>query len=230
MKIAIYSEWKHKLSATGWFRGGEDIRYEKYCADKRKLKLNSAKSYYSLSFTYTFEHDNDVVSFAFSEPYTYAELQTLLSSIKNDEAYRNICEHKVLCTTISGLKCDLLRITSPDKTASKRSVVLTARVHPGETVGSWMMKGVTEFLLSARSDAEYLRNNCVFYVVPMLNPDGVMQGNYRCSLSGNDLNRKYALPSKTFHPEIFHLKALVQRVNQEMPLLFYCDLHGHSKK
>ena len=26
-------------------------------------------------------------------------------------------------------------------------------------------------------------------VVPMLNPDGVINGNYRCSLAGVDLNR-----------------------------------------
>ncbi len=31
--------------------------------------------------------------------------------------------------------------------------------------------------------ARYLRNNFVFKIVPMLNPDGVIVGNYRCSLS-----------------------------------------------
>jgi len=29
----------------------------------------------------------------------------------------------------------------------------------------------------------------------MLNPDGVVCGNYRCSLSGKDLNRRWSLPS-----------------------------------
>ena len=36
----------------------------------------------------------------------------------------------------------------------------------------------------------------VFKVVPMLNPDGVIYGNNRCSLSGVDLNRQWKRPSK----------------------------------
>jgi murein tripeptide amidase MpaA len=31
----------------------------------------------------------------------------------------------------------------------------------------------------------------VFYIVPMLNPDGVIVGNYRTSYSGKDLNRQF---------------------------------------
>ncbi|OBS67497.1 hypothetical protein A6R68_03962, partial [Neotoma lepida] len=37
------------------------------------------------------------------------------------------------------------------------------------------------------SDAQLLRDTFVFKVVPMLNPDGVIVGNYRCSLAGRDL-------------------------------------------
>ncbi len=59
-----------------------------------------------------------------------------------------------------------------------------------------MMKGAVEFLLSDDPEAETLRDACVFKIVPMLNPDGVIQGNYRCSLAGCDLNRRYACPSK----------------------------------
>lgn len=32
----------------------------------------------------------------------------------------------------------------------------------------------------------------------MMNPDGVIHGNYRCSLSGVDLNRQWDNPSKVF--------------------------------
>lgn len=39
-----------------------------------------------------------------------------------------------------------------------------------------------------------LRSNFVFKVVPMLNPDGVVVGNYRASLAGVDLNRVYKKP------------------------------------
>lgn len=51
------------------------------------------------------------------------------------------------------------------------------------------MEGAIEFLLGNSKEAEALRKNYTFYVVPMLNPDGVVYGNYRCNLAGVDLNR-----------------------------------------
>jgi len=69
--------------------------------------------------------------------------------------------------------------------------VLTSRVHPGEPQASYMMEGSLKFLLSKTDLAEELLKNFVFKIVPMLNPDGVIHGNYRCSLLGVDLNRKW---------------------------------------
>ena len=34
--------------------------------------------------------------------------------------------------------------------------MVTARVHPGETNGSWMMKGLLDYLLSDDADAKVL--------------------------------------------------------------------------
>lgn len=55
-----------------------------------------------------------------------------------------------------------------------------ARVHPGESNASWMMKGVLDYLLGPSLDARMLRDTFVFKIIPMLNPDGVITGNYRC--------------------------------------------------
>jgi murein tripeptide amidase MpaA len=46
------------------------------------------------------------------------------------------------------------------------------------------MKGIIDYLTSAAPEARVLRENFVFKIVPMLNPDGVINGNYRCSLVG----------------------------------------------
>jgi len=46
------------------------------------------------------------------------------------------------------------------------------------------MKGIIDFLVSSEPEAILLRDNFVFKIVPMLNPDGVINGNYRCSLVG----------------------------------------------
>ena len=45
----------------------------------------------------------------------------------------------------------------------------------------------------------------------MLNPDGVIVGNYRCSLSGRDLNRNYRTKLKDSYPTVWHTKAMVKR-------------------
>ena len=42
----------------------------------------------------------------------------------------------------------------------------------------------------------------------MLNPDGVVNGCSRCSLSGTDLNRKYYNAIKRLQPQIVGLKKL----------------------
>ena len=79
-----------------------------------------------------------------------------------------------------------MTITSKDKNPlsekfqSKKGIFLSARVHPGETNSSWMMRGILEFLTSNCAEARALRDNFIFKIVPILNPDGVINGNYRC--------------------------------------------------
>ena len=45
-----------------------------------------------------------------------------------------------------------------------------------------MIKGAMEFLTEENDIAKKLRENYIFKIIPMLNPDGVIQGNNRCSL------------------------------------------------
>ncbi len=95
--------------------------------------------------------------------------------------------------SLAGNDLELLIITNFESTeeeiALRKAVILTARVHPGETNSSYIMQGIIEFLTGNDKTAKHLRNCYVFKLVPMLNPDGVIVGNYRCSLSGLDLNR-----------------------------------------
>ena len=96
---------------------------------------------------------------------------------------------------------------------------------------SWIMKGIIDFLLSKNSVASELRNKFVFKIIPCLNPDGVISGNHRCSLSGVDLNRQYLNPSHIYHPSIYHLKRLVSTIYTDMSrkMFLICDIHGHSR-
>ena len=67
-----------------------------------------------------------------------------------------------------------------------------------------MLQGLIDYLVS--EEAEVLRKQFVFRIVPMLNVDGVIYGNYRCSLLGVDLNRKWVSPNRFLHPTVFYAK------------------------
>ncbi len=240
-----------------WHRGGENIEYgvSKMSSEGVKskslymqqwatgLRRRKKKLYYGLSFDYRFEYPNDTVYFAYSVPYTFTQLTSFLDLLRAEHnsaapgptAYM---KQSVLCRTLSGLDIPLLTITSnltaeedtSDRKKKKRpTVVVTARIHPGETCGSLMMHGFLRLLVSPQGQG--LRDRILFKVVPMLNPDGVILGNYRAGLSGQDLNRKFLEPDPRLHPEICAIKAMIEKLkNEGREILGYIDLHAHSKK
>ena len=102
-------------------------------------------------------------------------------------------------------------------------------MHPGEANASFMCEGIINYLLGPSKDAQILWKNFVFKIFPMINPDGVIYGNYWTSLLGVDLNRWWNSPSKVLHPTAFFIKQLIKTMNSDRKVDFYCDLHGHSR-
>lgn len=128
-----------------------------------------------------FEEENDCVYFAYNYPYSYTRLQEDLFEIITCKRRSMFLTRGLLCRTLAANRVDLLTITDPRTNArlNKQTIVISARVHPGETVSSFMIKGLIESLLEDSSDAHYLRNHFIFKIIPMVNPDGVIHGNYR---------------------------------------------------
>lgn len=173
MMPLLYSERKRK-----WCRCGESISY--FQVRRRK---SEKKSVYVLTFTHRFEYSGDKCFFAYSYPYTYSDLQDDLMVLQLDKPKSHTFRRSILSRTLAGNRCDLLTIT--EKTSSlnelqaRKGILISARVHPGETVASWICKGIINFLTSDCDNAIALRRAFVFKVIPMLNPDGVVNGNYR---------------------------------------------------
>ncbi|KAM9302117.1 cytosolic carboxypeptidase 2 [Gastrophryne carolinensis] len=228
MKPLLYSEQDAAVRGEGWKREGKDI---KYC---RNPHSQGGRSLYLLTWSFEFPHDNDTCYLAHCFPYTYSDLNRDLQKWTSDPTCSQYCKLRALCRSLAGNTVYLLTITSPSVNpalaTNKKAVVVTARVHPGETNGSWMMKGFLDFILSDSPDAQLLRDIFIFKVIPMLNPDGVIVGNYRCSLSGRDLNRNYRSMLKDSYPCIWHVRAMVKRLLDEREVFLYCDFHGHSRK
>lgn len=123
---------------------------------------------YSLTWTLRFPYDSDTCYLAHCYPYTYSRLQYYLKQITSNPAVASYCEVRTLCQSLAGNAVYVITITSrgtsQEEVRNKKAVVVTARVHPGETNGSWMMEGFLDFLLGDSDDAQVLRDNFVFKV------------------------------------------------------------------
>ncbi len=54
----------------------------------------------------------------------------------------------------------------------------------------------------------------MFYIIPMLNPDGVIAGNFRTSYSGKDLNRQFNKINKYVFPEVAALTEFCENIKK----------------
>uniref|UniRef100_UPI0037E93F3D cytosolic carboxypeptidase 2 n=1 Tax=Semicossyphus pulcher TaxID=241346 RepID=UPI0037E93F3D len=234
MRPLLYSETAARVRGVGWQRTGSNIRYFRNYNQNTKDINSDTVTLYSLTWTLQFPYDSDTCYLAHCYPYTYSRLQRYLRRISSNPAVSSYCKVRVLCHSLAGNAVYMVTITSHGvgrvEGRSRKAVVMTARVHPGETNGSWMMEGLLDFLLGDSEDAQLLRDTFVFKVVPMLNPDGVVVGNYRCSLAGRDLNRKYKTSLRDSFPSVWHTRNMVERLMAERDVILYCDLHGHNRK
>lgn len=227
MLPVVYSE---KEAKKGWHRGGFDVKYR---SSKINSLLEEHKSYFALTFSYKFEHALDKVYFAYAFPYTFSRLCTFLSSVCAEHS--DILKRDTLCKSLSGVEVPYITITNFSLTCKKDQVVITSRQHPGESHGSLMLEvsttqGLVRYLLSDLPEAKTLRDRVVFSIVPCLNPDGVIMGNYRTGFAGHDLNRQFGSPDFMLHPTVVALKKLLSKVHKDGKLLAFLDLHAHSRK
>jgi hypothetical protein len=122
MRPVVYS----KQSKKGWIRCGSNIRYYRtdsrtlnpidgsnntYQEDNNDINPNPTRKkslssmdpeYYSLSFTYVIEKNDDICYFAYAIPYTYSDLQSVLYQLQVDSKRNQFLKRKLLCKTIAG--------------------------------------------------------------------------------------------------------------------------------
>nr|NP_001245657.1 Nna1 carboxypeptidase, isoform G [Drosophila melanogaster]AFH07371.1 Nna1 carboxypeptidase, isoform G [Drosophila melanogaster] len=237
MQPVMYSTLGAKEKSEGWRRCGDNICYYRNDDESASSSANEDdedNSTYTLTFTIEFEHDDDTVFFAHSYPYTYSDLQDYLMEIQRHPVKSKFCKLRLLCRTLAGNNVYYLTVTAPSSNEEnmrrKKSIVVSARVHPSETPASWMMKGLMDFITGDTTVAKRLRHKFIFKLVPMLNPDGVIVGNTRNSLTGKDLNRQYRTVIRETYPSIWYTKAMIRRLIEECGVAMYCDMHAHSRK
>lgn len=162
------------------------------------------------------------VYLAYFEPYSHERHLDLIGSAAASE---HVTLER-LGSTLDGRDMTLLQITSTRSAwplAQKKKVWLIARQHPGETMAEWFVEGFLERLLDdADPTARVLLDQCVFYVVPNMNPDGAVRGNLRTNAGGANLNREWAEPSLARSPEVYWVRQKMLEVGVDLSL----DAHG----
>ena len=117
--------------------------------------------------------------------------------------------------------------SDPNNVAGKRTVHIHARTHPQETEGFYVTDEMVKILLSESEFAQTARANCVFYVIPMYNPDGVELGLPRRNANNIDLEANWS----TFphQPEVAALKArFTQLMASQNPIEVMLNMHSSS--
>ncbi|XP_054632709.1 cytosolic carboxypeptidase 4 isoform X1 [Dunckerocampus dactyliophorus] len=239
MQPVLYSVRDALNGQPHWLRSGTEICYFRnhFCPARGSQKT----TFYTLTFTITFKYNEDVCYLAYHYPYTYSALRTHLNLLhRSIDPAKVFFRQQILCATLAGNACPIVTITAcpPSKgykdihqLRNRPFIVLTSRVHPGESNASWVMKGTLEFLCSSDPVATALREAFVFKIIPILNPDGVINGMNRCDLNREDLNRQWCKPDPVLCPTIYHTKGFLYYLNSigRTPRVF-CDYHGHSRK
>lgn len=155
--------------------------------------------------------------YAYFAPYTYERHTDLLANAQMSFDCR--LEH--LGETLDGRDMSMLVIGQPDE--DKRSIWITARQHPGETMAEWLVEGLLGRLLDEDDGvSRQLLTKTVFYVIPNMNPDGAYRGHLRTNAKGVNLNREWASPTMEMSPEVY----LVMDKMKQVGVDFYLDVHG----
>lgn len=133
---------------------------------------------------------------------------------------------------MGGLDIPIVKVVNKISIDNKRRpvIVIVGRQHPGITYSSFVIHGIINYLLSDEIISDKLRADYEIWVVPMLNPDGVVLGNYKNNLQGRDINRRYyadfdeqSLNNRAFESEILrnYLKKQFPQNEKDRFLMFF---------
>jgi uncharacterized repeat protein (TIGR02543 family) len=180
----------------------------------------TAHSYSSGVYTFTQSFTSNEVYIATFFPFPYAEMQSFVSTVDASEWV----EKTVLGSSEQGRDINLLTITNPSiPLADKTVIYIVGRQHSAETASSYMLRGLINFLISGDAVAQRLRDDFVWYIVPMVNPDGVYLGASRATADLRNANRDW---KNTETAEINLVKAHVTSIDTAYSVDFFIDWHS----
>ncbi|MGI9544846.1 MAG: M14 family metallopeptidase [Cyclobacteriaceae bacterium] len=133
---------------------------------------------------------------------------------------REYVEKEVIGKSVLGRPINLLKVKNG---SPEYALILIGRQHPPEVPGGTI--SLVSFIHTILADAELsqkFRDKFEVIVIPLLNPDGVDEGNWRSNANGIDLNRDWIQFSQ---PETKAVKDWVFHSNNDRRFVFGIDFH-----
>ncbi|MDO4573665.1 MAG: M14-type cytosolic carboxypeptidase [Planctomycetia bacterium] len=116
--------------------------------------------------------------------------------------------------------------------AGKKRFYILARQHAWEAHTSWQADGMIRFLIS--DAGAKLRQKGVFYVIPIVDGDGVEHGRIRFNGNGYDVNRRWnevdvtKTKMRDVRPEVWYVKKDILDEHARLPLDLVVNLHNDT--
>ena len=196
--------------------------YQAVASYDREYWFRLPTSYQDGELTINVELEYDTIQIAFFAPYSYERHQDLLAAVQMHPFVT--LEH--LGDTIDNRDLTLVKVSDGNNDGNKRSIWITARQHPGETMAEWLVEGLLYSLLDGdNATGKLLLDKANFYIVPNMNPDGSVRGHLRTNAVGTNLNREWSNPSLEKGPEVFYV---INKMEETGVDLFY-DVHGDEE-
>lgn len=161
--------------------------------------------------------DDDAVWFAYFAPYSMERHNALIAHCQ----FSSRVSLDVIGETLDGRDMDRLIVGEPGD--GKKTIWVTARQHPGETMAEWAAEGLLDRLLDeADPVARDLLERAVFHIVPNMNPDGSFRGHLRTNAKGVNLNREWDKASAENSPEVRCVLDEMAKTGVDL----FLDMHG----
>lgn len=161
--------------------------------------------------------ESDVIWIAYFAPYSMERHAEMIAGA----AAQPFTRIRSLGKTIDGQDIDMIETGAGGGNGKK--IWIIARQHPGETMAQWWMEGLLERLFDFDDPvSRVLMQQCKFYIVPNMNPDGSRRGHLRTNAAGVNLNRVWNDPDETTSPEVYWVRRQMERLGVD----FHMDIHG----
>ena len=163
------------------------------------------------AFTYHFGEEEDKVYFAHDLLYSPTRLHTVSEELR--------LPMQTLCVSKKGREVPCLQLGE-----GRKNIVLTSRHHACESPGTYILEGfLREYLVSPIEDTR-------LFVVPMVDYDGVCDGDQGKHRIPHDHNRDYI--DTPIHPEVGAIIDFVERNGAYLSFDFHAPAHcgGNSDK